>query len=159
MLLWYKCKRALWWQQRGDCTGTYRKRINASYQKRSRVCSKRKKTKLLGQITTLPKCVLHQAVESGLTELTRLTNMMYEEGYFPEKINYSIFTTLPIVSGTAKCEKHRTISLMSHVTKLVLRVLMNRLRAWSLMGISQVQYGLMPDRGTRNVILVLRRLV
>ena len=52
-----------------------------------------------------------------------------------------------------------TISLMSHVTKLVLRILMNRLRARSLMEISQVQYGLMPDRGTRNAIFVLRRLV
>ena len=73
--------------------------------------------------------------EAGLTELTSLTNMMYQEGCFPEKINKSIFITLPKGSGTAKCEKHRTISLMSHVTNLVLRVLMNRLRARSLMGI------------------------
>ena len=29
----------------------------------------------------------------------------------------------------------------------------------SLMEISQVQYGFMPDRGTRNAIFVLRRLV
>ena len=35
---------------------------------------------------------------------------------------------------------------------------MNRLRARSLMEISQVQYGFMPDRGTRNAIFVLRRL-
>ena len=34
-------KRALWRQQRGDSTGAFRKRINASYQKRGRVCSKR----------------------------------------------------------------------------------------------------------------------
>ena len=93
--------------------------------------------------------------EAGLTELTSLTNMMYQEGCFPEKMNNSIFVTLPKVSGTAKCKKYRTISLMSHVTKLVLRVLMNRLRARSLMEISQVQYGFMPDRGTRNAIFVL----
>ena len=48
---------------------------------------------------------------------------------------------------------------MSHATKLVLRVLINRLRAKSHMEISQVQYGFMPDRGTRNAIVVLRRLV
>ena len=85
--------------------------------------------------------------------------MMYQEGCFPEKINISIFITLPKVSGTAKCEKRLTISLMSHVTHLFLRVLMNRLRVRSLMEISQVQYGFMPDRGTRNAIFVLRRLV
>ena len=56
--------------------------------------------------------------EAGLTELTGLTNMMYQEGCFPEKMNNSIFITLPKVSGTATCEKHHTISLMSHVTKM-----------------------------------------
>ena len=97
--------------------------------------------------------------EAGLTELTSLTNMMYQEGCFPENINNSIFSTIPKFCGTAKCEKHRNISIISHVTKLVLRVLMNRLRAMPLMEISQVQYGFMPDRGTRNAIFVLRRLV
>ena len=72
--------------------------------------------------------------EAVLTELTSLTNLIYQEGCFLDKINNSIFITLPKVRGTAKCEKHRTISLMSHVTNLVLRVLINRLRARSLMG-------------------------
>ena len=58
------------------------------------------------------------------------------------------------ISGTAKCENHRTISLISHVTKLVLRVLINRLRVRSLMEILQVHYGFMPDCGTRNAIFV-----
>ena len=97
--------------------------------------------------------------EAGLTELTSLTNMMYQEGCFSENMNNSIFITLPKICGIAKCEKHRTISLMSHITKLVLNVLVNRHRARSLMEISQLQYGFMPDRRTRNAIFVLRRLV
>ena len=48
---------------------------------------------------------------------------------------------------------------MNHVSKLVLRDLMNILRDRSLMEISQVQYGFMPDRGIRNAIFVLGRLV
>ena len=71
----------------------------------------------------------------------------------------SIFITIPKVKGTAKYEKHRTISVMSHVTKLVLMVIMNRLRGRTLSEISEVQYGFMPDRGTKNAIFVLRRLV
>ena len=85
--------------------------------------------------------MLDASGEAGLTELTSLTNIMNQEGCFPENMNNFIFITLPNISGTVKCEKHRTISLMSHVTKLVLRVLMNRLRVRSLMEISQVQYG------------------
>ena len=76
--------------------------------------------------------------------------MMYSEGRFPELMYKSIFITTPKV-------KHRTISLMSHVTNLVLRVIMNRLRGRTLSEISEVQYGFMPDRGTRNAIFVLRR--
>ena len=85
--------------------------------------------------------------------------MMYSEGRLPEQMYKSIFITTPKVKGIAKCEKHRTISLMSHVTKLVLRVIMNRIRGRTLSEISEVQYGFMPDRGTRNAIFALRRLV
>ena len=56
------------------------------------------------------------AGEYGLEELTMLTNMVYNHGYFPEELNKSIFITLPKISGITKCEKHRTISLMSHIT-------------------------------------------
>ena len=95
----------------------------------------------------------------GVTEITNLANVMYSEGRIREQMYKSIFITIPKVKGTATCEKHRTISLMSHVTKLVLRVIMNRIRGRTLSEISEVQYGFMPDRGTRNAIFVLRRLV
>ena len=81
--------------------------------------------------------MLVASVEAGLAELTSLTNMMYQEGCLPENINNSICITLPKVCGTITCEKHHTIILISHITKLVLRVLMNRLRARSLKEISQ----------------------
>ena len=95
----------------------------------------------------------------GVAEITNLANMMYSEGGFPEQMYKSIFITIPKVKATAKCEKHCTISLMSYVTKLVLRVIMNRIRGRTLSEISEAQYDFMPDRGTRNAIFVLRRLV
>ena len=95
----------------------------------------------------------------GVTEITNSENMMYSEGRFPELMYKSIFITIPKVNGTAKCEKHRTISLTSHVTILVLRVIMNRLSGRTLSEISEVQNRFMPDRSTRNAIFVLRRLV
>ena len=71
-------------------------------------------------------------------------------------IDIYVFITL---NGMLKCEKHRTISLMSHVTKLVLRIVINRIRGRTLDEIAPVQYGFMPDKGTGNAIFVLRRLV
>ena len=67
----------------------------------------------------------------GLKELNKPENMVYSHGYFPEELNTSVFITLSTISLSAKCEKHRTISLMSHITKLILRVVLNRVRARS----------------------------
>ena len=47
----------------------------------------------------------------GITELTKLVNMMYVQGSFPGELNKFIFITLPKVNGTINCEKHRTIML------------------------------------------------
>ena len=103
--------------------------------------------------------VLVAAGEYGMEKLTRLTNMVYNHGYFPEELNESILITLPKVSGTTKCEKHRTISLMSHITNLIVRVVMYRVRGRTLQEIAPEQYGFMPDKGTRNAIFVLRRML
>ena len=56
-------------------------------------------------------------------------------------------------------KKHRTISLMSHVTKLVLRIRINKIRGRTLHEIAPEQYGIMPDKGTGNAIFILQMLV
>ena len=48
---------------------------------------------------------------------------------------------------------------MSYVTKLVLRIVINRIRGITLDEIAPVQYGSMPDKGTGYAIFVLRRLM
>ena len=72
------------------------------------------------------------ADDMGIAELTKLSNMMYIQGGFPSELNKSIFITLPKVNRATKCEKHRTISLMSHITKLVLQIVINRIRGRTL---------------------------
>ena len=47
---------------------------------------------------------------------------------------------------------------MSHVTKLVLQIVINRIRGRTSDEIAPVQYGFMPYKGTGNAIFVLRRL-
>ena len=54
--------------------------------------------------------------------------------------------------------KNCTISLMCHITKWILCVVMNRVCGRTLQEISPEQYGFMPDKGIRNAIFVLRRM-
>ena len=67
--------------------------------------------------------------EYGVEKLTEIINKIYNDGKFPEDLSKSIFTTLPKKTSAVDCEQHHTISLMSHVTKLILRVLLLRLRS------------------------------
>ena len=47
---------------------------------------------------------------------------------------------------------------MSHVTKIILRVILLRARSKIRPEISEEQYGLMQDKGTRNAIYILSTL-
>ena len=45
------------------------------------------------------------AGQVGILELTELSNMIHNQGSFPSEVNKSIFTTLPKVNGTIKCNQ------------------------------------------------------
>ena len=47
---------------------------------------------------------------------------------------------------------------MSHITKLILRVVMNRVRGRTLHEIAPEQSGSLPEKGTSNAIFVIIRM-
>ena len=92
----------------------------------------------------------------GIEQLTKFANKLYDAGTFPEDLAKSIFIALPHTDGATECELHRTIRLTSHVTKILLRVILLRARIKVRQEISEEQYGFMDDRGTLNAIFVMR---
>ncbi|KAG1681055.1 DNA replication licensing factor MCM5 [Nymphon striatum] len=96
--------------------------------------------------------------EYGTELLHKVFNEIYETGVLPEDMTKSIFITLPKQPGAIDCELHRTISIMSHLVKILLRVVIERIRNKLLPEISEVQYGYRKDKSTINAILVLRML-
>ena len=84
--------------------------------------------------------------------------MIYDTGTFPDELSKSIFIAIRKKIGTTECELHRTISLMSHVTKIILRVILLRARSKIRPEISEEQYGSMQNKRTRNAIYILRTL-
>ena len=85
--------------------------------------------------------------------LTKLLNSIYDSGKIPK-----VFITLPKIPSTIDCELYRTISLMSHLTKVRLRIIMARMRKSLRPEISQLQFGFVPDKSTRNAIFTLSML-
>ena len=70
-----------------------------------------------------------------------------------------VFIALPKKPGATDCELHRTISLMSHVTKLLLRIIMMRVRNKINPEIAEEQCGFVEGKGTTNAIFTLRTLI
>jgi hypothetical protein len=97
--------------------------------------------------------------ELGLDVMTKLINKIYDTGEIPEDLTKSIFIALPKKSGTTECELHRTISLMSHVTKILLKILMMHMKNKIRPEIEKEQYDFMTDKGTRNAIFFLRMII
>ena len=96
--------------------------------------------------------------EFGIDQLTGVINEIYDSGKIPEELSQSIFIALPKKQGTIECELHRTISLMSHIIKIILKVIMQRARSKIKTEIRKEQCGFVEDSGTRNAIWMVRML-
>ena len=88
----------------------------------------------------------------GIMDVTKLLNIIYNTGEIPHDLTKAVFIAIPKKPGTIDCEQHRTISLMSHITKVLLRVLLCRMRNKIQPEISEKQFGFVADRATRNAI-------
>ena len=95
----------------------------------------------------------------GVDIITKLINMIYDTDEIPEDLTKPIFIALPKKSRATECELHPIISLMSHVTKILLKILMIRMKNKIRPAITKEQHGFTPDKSTRNAIFILRTLI
>ena len=96
--------------------------------------------------------------DTGVDILERLFNEMYKDGDIVDGLLESTFTQIPKKPKAIECGNYRTISVMSHTTKLLLKVLLNRMKSSIHQEINECQYGFMPDKGTRNAVFVKKNL-
>ena len=94
--------------------------------------------------------------EFGAIELTKLFKNIYASDNFIECMCESIFITLPKVEGILEYMKHRIISIMSKVTKFLLRVILKRVRSKIKPELSEEQLGFVFGKRARNAIFCLR---
>ncbi|GFS26516.1 LINE-1 retrotransposable element ORF2 protein [Elysia marginata] len=86
--------------------------------------------------------------EYRVEKLTSLLNNIYDTGEIPTDISRPVFIALSKKPGATECKLHRTISLTSHVTKILLRVVMMRIRSKIKPEIADEQYGFVEGKGT-----------
>ena len=94
----------------------------------------------------------------GIDKLTLLFNKIYDTGFLPEEMLSSTFITLPKKPKANECGDDRTLSLMSHITKLLLRVIQERIYKKIDDEVGETQFGFRKESGTREGIFSLNTI-
>ena len=92
----------------------------------------------------------------AIDKVLALANKIYRSGEIPELMKEAEFMVIPKKEGATDCEKHRTISIMSQVSKIILKVIGLRMKNKIEQYVDDEQFGFRKGRGTRDAILVLR---
>lgn len=96
--------------------------------------------------------------DKGVEIIHKLVNNIYKTGVIPSSMNESIFIRLPKKPKATMCTEYRTLSLMSHILKVILKVILVRNRQKIESEISNLQSGFMSGKGTREGIFNMRML-
>ena len=99
----------------------------------------------------LPAEALKALDEHNIEIITSLCNIIYNSGMIPTEMKHSVFITLPKKPKAMICTEFRTISLMSHVTKLLLKIIQQRMANKIDKEVSRLQSGFRPGTGRGNI--------
>ena len=96
--------------------------------------------------------------ETGVQIIHKLVNGIYKTGVIPTSMNEPIFICLPKTPKATMCAEYRTLSLMNHILKVILKVILLRNKQKIENEISNLQSGFMSGKGTQEGIFNTRML-
>ena len=97
--------------------------------------------------------------EKGVDILTEIANKIYENGATPNQMRETSMINIPKMEGTLKCEQHRTISIINHITKIIFKVITERIRSRIRPEMAEEQFGFVANSGPTNAIFTLNRII
>lgn len=100
--------------------------------------------------------LLQSGGESLAYEIHKLCNKIWHSEAIPEDWGKSILIPLHKKGDLSQCSNYRTISLINHISKIFLIILLNRLQYQLNPYLSEEQSGFRKDRSTVHQILILR---
>ena len=106
-----------------------------------------KKGKSAG-VDNIPAELVQACGETMIDVLTEICNRIWRTGEWPTPWTQSLIITLPKKGNLQLCQNYRTISLISHSSKVMLKVILNRLKPQAEEIIAEEQAGFRAGRST-----------
>ena len=116
-----------------------------------------KKGKSAG-VDNIPAELVQAGGETMIDVLTEICNRIWRAGEWPTQWTQLLIITLPKEGNLQPCQNYITISLISHSSKVMLKVILNRLRPQAEEIIAEEQVGLSAGRSIIEQIFNLRIL-
>ena len=110
-------------------------------------------------VDNIPGEILKHGGDVSVEALTALCQKIWENKKWPDEWTQSLVIPLPKKGNLRKCQNYRTISLISHPSKIMLRVILNRLKSQAEELLSEEQAGFRAGRSTVEQIFNCRILI
>ena len=115
-----------------------------------------KKGKSAG-VDNIPAELVQAGEETMIDVLTEIFNRIWRTGECPTPWTQSLIITLPKKGNNLQlCQNYRTISLISHSSKVMLKAILNRLKPQAEEIITEEQAGYRAGKSTTELIINLR---
>ena len=85
--------------------------------------------------------------------------MVWRMKEWPQDWCRAIFVPLPKKGDKKECANNRTISLIVHASKVILKIIIKRIKKRYREEISEEQAGFVEDKGTRDRIVNIRNIM
>ena len=87
-----------------------------------------------------------------------MCNKIWQTGEWPAPWTQSLIITFPEKGNQQLCQNYRTVSLICHLSKVMLKIILNRLKPQAEKIIAEEQAGFRAGRSTTEQIFILRIL-
>jgi len=110
-------------------------------------------------IDDIPAELWKASGEKGIDLLWKLCNHIWKSQEWPTDWCRAVFLPIYKKGSKKECSNYRTISLISHASKILLRIIVNRIKHKYTDEISDEQAGFVEGRGTREHIVNVRQIM
>ena len=107
-------------------------------------------------VDNIPIELVKAAGEDGIKIITTLCRKIWDTSDWPTDWKRSVYIPLPKKGDTRICSNNRTIALISHTSKILLKIIQRRIEPYMEREIAKEQAGFRKGRGTRDHISNIR---
>ena len=107
----------------------------------------------------IPVELLQILKDDAVKVLHSICQQIWKTRQWPQDWKRSVFIPIPKKGNAKECSNYHTIALISHASKVMLKILQVRLQQYMNQEIPDVQAGFRKGRGTRDQIANIRWII